>query len=278
MNLPLRAENGTKHAARSSARSWLLLEIFTVAGAVIFYFGVLRPSLARTELNTRLLKDLKVCRGNADLDVIRRLLRQGANPNAADTGSDSLTALTIASGGGYPPVVELLLDAGANVNDKGKIASIVDESGQVLEGVTPLWMAAFSGNSAVCKMLIERAADIHAVDSRIGSIILYSRSNDVVELLWGQGLHINARDEHGSTLLVVSAAAYASGDPHSFAARAAAGSGVPDLDFLLRHGADPNVSTKAGLTPLNALKASSRRSDLVDLLRRADVREPLKGK
>jgi hypothetical protein len=120
MNLPLRAENGTKHAARSSARSWLLLEIFTVAGAVIFYFGVLRPSLARTELNTRLLKDLKVCGGNADL--IRRLLQQGANPNAA-----------------------------------------------------------------VCKMLIERGADIHAVDSRNGSIILYSRSNDVVELLLGQG-------------------------------------------------------------------------------------------
>ena len=66
-----------------------------------------------------------------------------------------------------------------------------------------------------------------AVDSRIGSIILYSRSNDVVELLLGQGLDMNARDKDGSTLLVVSAAAYASGDPHSFAARAAAGSGVP---------------------------------------------------
>jgi len=130
MNLPLRAENGTKHAARSSARSWLLLEIFTVAGAVIFYFGVLRPSLARTELNTRLLKDLKVCGANADLDVIRRLLQQGANPNAA-----------------------------------------------------------------VCKMRIERGADIHAVDSRNGSIILYSRSNDVVELLLGQGLDINAREK-----------------------------------------------------------------------------------
>jgi ankyrin repeat protein len=277
MNLPLRAENGTKHAARSSARSWLLLEIFPLAGAVIFYFGVLRPSLARTELNTRLLKDLKVCRGNAHLDVIRRLLQQGANPNAADTGSDSLTALTIASGGGYPPVVELLLDAGAIVSDEGKIASIVDESGQVLDGVTPPW-AAFSGNSAVCKMLIERGADIHAVDSRNGSIILYSRSNDVVELLLGQGLDINARDKDRSTLSVVSAAAYASGDPHSFAACAAAGSGVPDRDFLLKHGADPNVRTKAGLTPLNALKASSRRPDLVDLPRRAGARESLKGK
>jgi len=190
MNLPLRAENGTKHAAKPSARSWLLLEILTVAGAVIFYFGVLRPSLARTELNTRLLKDLKVCGANADLDVIRRLLQQGANPNAA-----------------------------------------------------------------VCKMRIERGADIHAVDSRNGSIIIYSRSNDVVELLLGQGLDINAREKDGSTLLMVSAAVYAGGDPHSFAARAAAGSRVPDLDFLLKQGADPNVRTKAGLTPLNALKS-----------------------
>jgi hypothetical protein len=95
---------------------------------------VLRPSLARTELNTRLLKDLKVCRGNADLDVIR--------------------------------------------------------------------------------------------------------------------------------LSVVSAAAYASGDPHSFAARATAGSRVPDREFLLKLGADPNVRTKAGLTALNALEASSRRPEL----------------
>jgi ankyrin repeat protein len=227
-----------------------------------------RPSLARTQLNKQLLKSLKVCRGNADLDAVRSLLRQGASPNAVDAGSDSLTALTVASGGGYLPVFELLLDAGAKVNGKGKVLYGGSDD-DVVDGITPLWMAAFSGNSAVCKMLIEHGADVHALDSRSGSIILYARSNDVVELLMGQGLDINARDKDGITLLMVSAMAHSTGKPHSFAARASKGSGMPDFDFLLQHGADPNVKTTNGLTPLKVLQ----RPDLVDLLKKAGAKE-----
>lgn len=236
-------------------------------------FGV-RPAAgpevnaAPKDLDKELMQTLKGCRGDVDVEAIRNILQQGANPNASDNGSDSVTALMIAASKGYPGVVELLLDSGAEVNTKAKI--LVKEDGYVLEGMSALSYAAFGGNASAVRMLIEHGADIHAIDSRGASVMLWARSNEVVRLLLDQGLDINARDADGTTLLMLSTMASASANPHEFGAPSNTGRGIPDVAYLLQHGADPNAKAKNGLTPL---KVSQGRPELVELLKNAGAKE-----
>lgn len=226
-----------------------------------------KVSATAKDLDKELMRTLNGCRGDIDIEAVRSLLQQGASPNAANTGSDSLTALMVAAKG-YPGIVKLLLDSGAEVNTKAKI--LVKGNGHDLDGVTALWVAAFSGNAAVSKMLIEHGADIHAIDSLGESVMLLARSNEVVQVFLDQGLDINARQRDGHTLLMLSTLASAEGDPHRFAASSAPGRGMPDVAFLLQHGADPNAKARDGTT---ALKAAQGRLELVELLKNAGAIE-----
>jgi ankyrin repeat protein len=119
-------------------------------------------------------------------------------------------------------------------------------------------------------VLTDYGADVQVLDSRGQSIMLWARSNEVVQVLLDQGLDINARNVDGYTLLILSTLAAAEGDPHRFAGSRAPGSDIPDVAFLLRHGADPNLKAKDGVT---SLKASQGRSELVELLKNAGARE-----
>jgi ankyrin repeat protein len=227
-----------------------------------------KVNAAPKDLDNELMQTLKGCRGHVDVELVHGLLQQGASPNAADTDSDSFTALIAASNKGYPGIVELLLDSGAEVNTRAKI--LVKDDGYVLDGFTALSAAAFGGNASVARTLIARGADVHAVDSRGASLMLWARSNEVVQVFLDQGLDINARDIDGATLLLLSTMASASANPHEFAARSAPGRGIPDVAFLLQHGADPNAKAKNGLTPL---KASQGRPELVELLKKAGAKK-----
>jgi uncharacterized protein len=248
---------------------FLALEIVTIIGAVILYFSVVHQSQvqAKLELNDKLMVTLKGCRGEPGLETVRDLLRQGANANAANTGSNSLTALMVASSRGYPDLVKLLLDSGADVNAKGKVL-IQGAGGFVLDGITPLWAAAFSGDVQVVRMLIDHGADLTALDSRGASVMFWARSNDVVQTFLDHGLDINARDMDGNTLLTVSVLAYADAKPNAFSARVPT-SRMPDVGFLLLHGADPNVRNRDGLTPLRAAQGRA----LIALLNKAGAKE-----
>ena len=216
--------------------------------------GSSNASSGPDELNKELVTAVIGCRGKVNIEAVRSLLQRGADPNAADTGRDSLTALMFAAKNGQTEVVKLLLDSGAKVNTRAKLPPIGDR-GFVLDGVTALWAGAFSGNAAVVKMLMERGADIHALDSRGASVMLIAGSNEVVQLFLDRGLDINARDVDGLTLLIISAAALRR---------------EPDVAFLLRNGADPNAKAKNGLTPLSAARG---RPEVVELLKKAGARE-----
>ncbi len=216
--------------------------------------GVPRLSQQK-ELNKKLMRTLKGCRGDVDVEIVRGVLQQGASPNAADTSEDSITALMVAIKKGYPGVVKLLLDSGAEVNTRAKIPLKDFGDGFVLDGITPLWVAAFSGDASISRMLIDRGADIRARDSRGASVMLMARSNEVVQVFLDRGLDINARDVDGYTLLLLSAS-----EIH----------GWPDVAFLLQHGADPNAKAKNGETPLMAARG---RPDAVKLLKKSGAKE-----
>lgn len=81
-----------------------------------------------------------------DVDEVRRLLAEGLSPNAQESKNGHL-ALHQAARTGSLPVVELLLDAGADVNAPDG------------NGMTPLMQAAVAANVPVGRRLLRAGAD-----------------------------------------------------------------------------------------------------------------------
>ena len=92
----------------------------------------------------------------------------------------------------YKPIVELLLDRGADINAVGGNYG------------TALGAAAFSGNGAIVGLLLERGADINAVGGDYGTALgaaAYHRQEEVVRLLLDRGADINAvGSDYGTAL------------------------------------------------------------------------------
>lgn len=88
--------------------------------------------------------DLLNAVGKNDMENVRKLLLNGANPNVRDYWLDS--ALLRAVRQDNFEMIVLLLEHGANVNVKGR-------------GYTPLAMAAEKGNRPVVKLLLRAGAD-----------------------------------------------------------------------------------------------------------------------
>ncbi len=80
-----------------------------------------------------------------DVKRVRKLLEEGANPNARDENDN--TPLHWAAPWGHVDVVKLLLEHGADPNIKNKY------------GNTPLHLAALYGHVDVVRLLLERGAD-----------------------------------------------------------------------------------------------------------------------
>ncbi|NEP54411.1 MAG: ankyrin repeat domain-containing protein [Moorea sp. SIO3C2] len=79
-----------------------------------------------------------------DAEQVRQLLQQGTDPNQV-YGTN--TALIYASRDGFSEIVQILIEAGADVN-------WIDG-----EGVTPLILAAFKNHPAIVQMLLDQGAD-----------------------------------------------------------------------------------------------------------------------
>ena len=85
-----------------------------------------------------------------NLELVRKWLAAGANPNAVD--DDGLTALIVAANSGHAEVVKILLSAGANLN------AVSDK------GSTALIWATFNGHAEVAKILLSAGANPNAVN------------------------------------------------------------------------------------------------------------------
>lgn len=84
-----------------------------------------------------------------DLDALRKLLAEGADPNVREEG-DNVTPLHFAAAAGHVECVRMLLDAGADVHGAGDLH----------EGNVIGW-AARKGNEAVVDLLVARGARHH---------------------------------------------------------------------------------------------------------------------
>ncbi|KAJ3109974.1 hypothetical protein HDU96_007004 [Phlyctochytrium bullatum] len=163
--------------------------------------------------------------------ALRLLLEFGANPNARNNFIES-TPIVRAALFGISPCVLLLLNAGADVN-------ALDSDGK-----TRLIAACLGGCMDVIRILISRGASVNhaASDNSCPLHEAVSRKggdrSTVVKVLLQAGAHINARNCDGKTPLYC---AMESEHREVLLATATA---------LLDGGADPNIASNAGFTPL----------------------------
>jgi ankyrin repeat protein len=115
---------------------------------------------------------------DGDLELMRELLRQGADPRLQSV--DSNTALGFAAMHGECEAIELLLSAGANANDRA------------YGGGTPLHLAVALGQSEAVQLLINHGADVNARDGRGRTALEVAKERGeswqpIVELLLDRG-------------------------------------------------------------------------------------------
>lgn len=107
-----------------------------------------------------------------NLDIVRLLLDNGADPNAYNTIKD-------AAGNGWVDIVRLLLERGADVS------SPKDPS---------LWFAAQDGHLEIVRLLLENNADVNAHSDVAIRYAVAGGHTEVVKLLLEYGANIHASD------------------------------------------------------------------------------------
>lgn len=131
-------------------------------------------------------------------EVASLLLEHGADPGHRD--HDGMTPLLLAAYEGHEDVVELLLEAGADVDETAGI----DSSVSAAAAVTPLLAAAAMGHMRTVSRLLFWGAAVDAIDceGRTALCLAAARGSvEVVRALLDRGLDENHKDDLGWTPL-----------------------------------------------------------------------------
>ncbi|KAJ7487066.1 ankyrin repeat domain-containing protein [Mycena latifolia] len=160
----------------------------------------------------------------SDLEVTtRQLLSQGIAPEKMDS------ALSAASSNGHIHLVQLLIDAGAEINSQDDLYG------------HPLNAACKNGHESVVQLLIEKGADVNALGGRYGNALQAASIEGhaaVVQLLIQKGADVNAQGgDYGNALQAASVMGH-----------------KPVVQLLIEMGADVNAQ---GGDYRNALQAGS---------------------
>lgn len=154
-----------------------------------------------------LIKDTKI-KPEDKVDLVRRLLENGASPNAKDNTWD-IPVLCFAIDSGIPEIVELLLEHGAKTKaktssgepvliyavDNGKMTEArmllehgADANGANKQGKTPLMEAVIKQDVGLIKLLMDHGADVNATGSvSIATFAGALRRPDILHLLGLEG-------------------------------------------------------------------------------------------
>jgi len=184
------------------------------------------------------------------------IIRQRALP----TPNGGMTPLLFAIRDGNEPMMRLLLDHGARLEDS---------SGN---HTTPLLIALLNGQVGIATQLVNRGADVNAIDdyhraALFAAIDLRNFNHDkygdlptdgkdpleLIQLLLSKGANPNLQTDtipvHG---LMQFDASWVNFDGETPFVRAALSGDIEVMRLLLEHGADPNIATTQGSTALMA--------------------------
>lgn len=124
---------------------------------------------------------------------------------------------------------------------------------------TVLMDAAWRGNFAMTKALLDKGADVNARSADGTTVLMYAvgrSKSETVELLLDKGAVTNAQNKFGHTPLYL---AVASGNTEA-------------VNLLLKRGADPNIKTVENKTPL-IIAEQAKSSALITALKQAGAKE-----
>ena len=150
---------------------------------------------------------------------------------------DGDTPLHLAAAGGYLEAATLLLEKGADVEDRSTT------------GWTPLHRAAYGGHAEVCALLLDRGADATVTDNDDETPLHLAATNDcpdAANLLLEHGADVNCKTAAGET-------------PLHWASKQGS---VGVARLLLEHGADARATDNEGKTALNVASGNAMRKVL----------------
>lgn len=138
---------------------------------------------------------------DGNLKQVKQLIASGVDVNAI--ASCDRTALSLAIQGGQIPVIQALLDAGADPN-------LADETDDSLAANSPLMEAAstfFATNRGeMVRLLIQRGANLNQQDAAGRTALMHAlrySDVDVIETLINAGADLDIQDNEGNTALIM---------------------------------------------------------------------------
>jgi hypothetical protein len=122
-----------------------------------------------------------------DIEMVEEMLTNGFNPTYKMTDGSSWTVLMIASSAGQKEMVEKFTKGGRNpkIDDKDPT------------GLQAISIAAFRGHAEICKILLDKKADVNAKDEDGETPLMKAAAQgyiEVVKLLLASGADPDAED------------------------------------------------------------------------------------
>jgi len=155
----------------------------------LLFLTFIRSVYSMVESNNEML--LRGARTN-NIRLVRELLEPKVDINTQDENGD--TALTLAIHMGYKPMVELLLDKGANPNIKNN----------VFWGYTALLWAVDKDKPDIVKLLLEKGVNPNIQDNFDNTALMIAARNNrilIVRLLLDSGASLDLVNNEGKTAL-----------------------------------------------------------------------------
>jgi ankyrin repeat protein len=196
--------------------------------------------------------------GQAEPEIVKLLLSNGAPVNARNQERDNNTVLMEAASGSSVETMQLLLAAGADVkavNEKGENA--------LMKAVTLDHRYQPQQRLPMIELLLAKGADINAADKSGRTPLLYSVTQymseaggvishpEVVKVLLDRGANVAAVDQSGDNALIITTGVYQGP--------------IEIVRLLLQKGIDHNTQNKQGTSAL-MVAASKGKADVVNLL------------
>lgn len=182
-------------------------------------------------------------------EMVKRLIAAGAKINAKADGIPSILSLAII--GGNKHLVDMIIDAGADVN-----VQLDDDEDSMFFYLSPLYAAVAAGDVPLCEKLLNHGAKITPGNS----FALLTRAcelaqQDILNLLIKHGADVNAGNGIGETALsmFIDRSRYRTYSDQGYYANIR-----EKVMSLIRARADVNASLKSGKSLLAELKDNSQ--------------------
>ena len=171
-----------------------------------------------------------------------RLLINHPNINTHIINNMGATSLGCAAWNGYKDIVELLLNTNTNANANANANANINH--QMINGWTPLHQATINSHISTVRYLLRKGANPNIADidghTPIFTAIIFPHNNDIItrqliNILRTYGANLEHRDKRGRTIL------------HFAVER----NSLNLVRYLLRNGIDPNITDNQRWTPLH---------------------------